>query len=32
MALAKKAVEVGKAAQPPADVAPAERFIAEQTK
>ena len=32
VALAKKAVEVGKAAQPPADVAPAERFIAEHGK
>jgi hypothetical protein len=32
VALAKKAIEVGKAADPPADIAPAERFIAEQTK
>lgn len=29
LTLAKKAIEVGKAADPPADIAPAERFIAE---
>jgi len=32
VALAKKAIEVGKAADPPADVAPAERFLAEHSK